>query len=114
MKGISDKRRKQLPKYRRLVSKLRGLCDDESELSGKNPDWQTDWMAEGHHIMGRIGDLYLNPFNIIMITRDEHTAIDNELPIDGHKYTKEELLKIVAPLRIAQGFIPKKVRVFDG
>jgi len=103
---ISDKRYCELIEYRELIAILRGFCDNKSELSGKNPDWQTDYDVEPHHIGGRIGDLFLNPFNIIMLVRDEHTAIENELPIDGHKYTKDELLRVVAPLRIAQGFRP--------
>jgi hypothetical protein len=104
MRPVSKKRQAELRKYRKLERRLRSLCDNLSELSGRVPDWQTDYLVEGHHIGSRSGAKVYDPFNVIMLTRDEHTAIEREQPIDGHKYTKGELLDLARRIRIKQGF----------
>ena len=102
---ISRKRSAQLADYSMLIHTLRKDCYNRSELSGKNPDWQSDWMVEPHHIDHRNGDRLTDPFNIILITRHEHDVqegkIKGEPPIPS-----AVLVDIVRPLRIRQGFKP--------
>lgn len=99
---FSKKRRAQLPEYAKLISRLRELCNNRSELSGDVAGWQSNCLVEPHHIGGRTGHRFLDPFNIIMITRTEH-AIEEGV-IKGVKVGKEELLRIVREIRIGQGF----------
>lgn len=100
---ISNKRKGDYLEYINLISRLAGLCGNKSELTGNPPDWQTDYHVEPHHINGRTGKLYLDPFNIIMLTRNEHRIEEgedkNHLPHD-----KEYLLGIVRDKRVAQGY----------
>lgn len=92
-----------MQEYNELIKRLRFLCGNSSELSGQNPDWQSGWKVEPHHIGGRNGDRLLNPFNIILLTRVEHDIQEGK--INGQKpLSKKELSNIVSPLRIAQGF----------
>ena len=98
---ISKKRLLEMPIYNVLIVELRELCGNISELSGTKPDWQSGYLVEPHHIGGRIGKKFLNPFNIIMLTRTEH---DIENDYKEGCYTKEELLNIVKPIRIKQGY----------
>lgn len=97
LKPISDKRQEELDKYYALAEKLFALCSNRSELSGKWGDWQTHWNVEPHHITGRTGKKVYDPFNIIMLTRPEHDTVKQT-------YTDEELLAMIRPLRIKQGF----------
>jgi len=107
LKPVSKKRQPQMREYIKLIKRLRHLCENKSELSGQNPDWQNHWQVDPHHISGRIGDRLLDPFNIILLTRIEHDRQEGK--INGQKpLSKEELYRIVYPLRIAQGFIPQK------
>ncbi len=101
---FSEKRQAHYLKYMELCGRLCCLCDNKSELSGNKPDWQSQWLVDPHHIDGREGKRLLDPFNIILLVRDEHQAIEEEKPINGHKYTKEELLNLIRPIRIRQGF----------
>ncbi|GAH34193.1 unnamed protein product [marine sediment metagenome] len=89
IRPISEKRKAELEAYYPLVDKLRELCNNRSELSGK-------WAVEPHHITGRNGKRLLDPFNILLVTRVEHDTI--------WKYSKEELLARVRKIRIEQGF----------
>ena len=99
---VSDKRQAQLKEYYALVVKLTLGCGNQSELSGNRPtEWQSSFRVEPHHIMGRRGKRLLDPFGIIMLTATEH--IREQQYKEGH-HTKEELLNIVRPIRIAQGF----------
>jgi hypothetical protein len=104
---ISKKTAAEFPKYLALTQKLRELCDNKSEIDSSNPDWQSEWKVEPHHIQGRDGDLFLDPFNIIMLTRTQHDIEQGQIP--GQKVGKEKLLAIVYDLRIKQGFVPKRV-----
>ena len=105
----SKRRAEEESTYFSLVAKLRDLCKNRSELSGRWANWESHWDVEPHHIEGRIGSNYTNPFKIIMLTRPEHDAEEGikrfwpylEKPV---KHTKEELLAIVRPIRIKQGF----------
>jgi len=54
-------------------------------------------LVDPHHIKGRVGKLFLDPFNIIMLTRDEH----NDKKVIGDK---DKLLELIRPRRIEQGF----------
>ena len=94
---VSKNRQKVQVKYRTLILDLRSKCDNRSELTGSTPDWQSDWLVEPHHIKGRPGDLLLDPFNIIMLNREEH---DN---LFGHN-NDEVMLGIVRKIRLQQGY----------
>jgi len=102
LKPISDKRKAQLPEYHFLVNRLRALCFNKSELSGDNPDWQSKWLLDPQHINGKNGKRFLDPFNLILLTRTEHDIEGGK--IKGEKVGKEKLLEIIRPIRIKQGF----------
>jgi len=92
--------------YTELIKTLRHLCENKSELSGQNPDWQSRYLIEPHHIDRRNGDGLLDPFNIILLTRTEHDRQEGK--INGQKpLSNYELYRIVFPLRISQGFNPQ-------
>jgi hypothetical protein len=97
----SKKMKKLVPKLADLYTKLRRYCHNRSELSGKRSDWRSGGFVSPHHIGGRIGDRLLDPFGIMMMTAEEHDIETNHLP---GCHTKEELLAIVRPIRLAQGF----------
>lgn len=101
----SKKRRKLVPKLADLYTTLRRLCHNRSELSGRRPDWRSGSIIEPHHIGGRNGDHLLNPFEIIELTDEEHEIEQQHL---AGCHTKEELLNIVRPIRLAQGFKEEK------
>ncbi len=88
-----------MPEYNKLITELRDQCNNRSELSGERSDWRSDFSAEPHHIMGRIGKDLINVFNIILLTRNEHTAQDN----NGYE-EKRKLLEYIRPIREKQGY----------
>jgi hypothetical protein len=98
---ISKKQRAKLAKLADLITLLRRYCHNRSELSGKRPDWKSGYIVDPHHIGGRSGRHLLNPFEIIMLTRDEHDIEQEHRP---GCHTKEELFNIVRLIRLAQGF----------
>lgn len=100
IKPVSKKRAALMPEYHALVDRLRELSGNKSELDGASPDWQTDYLTESHHISGRIGKLYLDPFNLIMITRNQHKIIG----LANNYEAKQALLDFIRPIRIEQGF----------
>jgi hypothetical protein len=102
---ISPKMGKLIPELADLYTVLRRFCHNRSELSGRRPDWQSDGIIEPHHIDGRNGDKLLNPFNLIMLTAEEHTVEQQYRP---GCHTRQELLDIVRPIRIKQGFKEEK------
>lgn len=104
LRRVSKKRQTVMPAYINLINKLRELCDNKSELSGKSPDWLSGYKVEPHHVNGRRGKLLLDPFGIIMLVRIEHDIEEGK--IKGKKVGKERLLEIVKEKRLAQGFVP--------
>ena len=99
MKKISDKSLAQMPIYYDLTKVLTNMCHNKSELSGDRPGWP--FVVEAHHIGGRTGELFTNPFNLIMLTPDEHRI--QTLHLEG-EVSKDKLREIVRPIRLAQGF----------
>ena len=85
--------------YHELLEQIRPQ-DNRSELSGELPDWQSGGIVEAHHINGRIGTALIDPFNIIFVTREEHAEIHAHNTYER----KQELLAIVEPIRIKQGW----------
>jgi hypothetical protein len=105
LKTVSDKHKRELRKYYKLVGLLRKLCSNKSEISGKSPDWQSNFKVEGHHINGRNEDRLLDPFGIIMLTRFEHAIEEGK--VKGVEHTApNKLLLVVKEIRIKQGFNP--------
>lgn len=100
LRPISPKRKAQLNEYKPLTDKLRSLCKNRSEISGKASDWRSDWLVVPHHIRGRIGKRLLNPFNIVMITNVEHDYYQAHMTPE----TKDQLEIMVRLIRIKQGF----------
>jgi len=81
--------------YRKLIS----LIDSKKQTS----DLSDNLTEEHHHITGRQGLRLINPFNILCCTREEH---DYEQA--HHTWERQrELLAVVKPIRIAQGFRPE-------
>jgi hypothetical protein len=107
LKQVSEKRKRELREYYELIEFLRILCDNKSELSGKSPDWQSKYKVEAHHINGRNGDRLLNPFELIMITRNEHDIEEGKVK-DKKPTDPKKLLRIVKEIRLRQGFIPNE------
>lgn len=105
LRPISQKRAAQLPEYNALIKKLRTLCGNKSELDGSKPDWQSGYVVDPHHILGR-GKHFLDPFSIIMLTRTQHDTEEGK--IKGVKYGEALLLKLVQAIRIKQGFNPSE------
>ncbi len=100
MPTVSDRQAKRLQRLGVIVACLRILCNDKSELSGKQSDWRTHWHVVDHHITGRQGRKLLDVFNLIMVTADEPDELQANMSFER----KQELLRIVKPLRIKQGF----------
>ena len=100
MRQVSVKRQAQLADYYALVASLKIYCGCRSELSGKKCFVSE---IQPHHIRGRRGKLVYDPFNIILLADDEHLGDDG---IQKHNTweRKQELLAIVKPIRISQGF----------
>ncbi len=100
MKQVSTKQVARLRELKKLTDLLKikaGFC---SELSGV---LCLPFLLEPHHIKGRVGKLLLDSFNIIILTRPEHSRAQGTI---GQVATpsKDELLAIVRPIRIKQGF----------
>jgi hypothetical protein len=100
IKPISDKMTILLREYNLLINKLRYLCNNQSELDGAYACYLSDFKVEPHHIGGRVGKLLLNPFNIIMLNRTQHTYYQEH----NTQENKQKLLDIVKLIRIKQGF----------
>ena len=100
IKPISARQAKRLLKLGTLKTHLRLLCGNKSELSGEAPDWQSGLMLEPHHICGRVGKHLLNPFEIVMVTRNEHNVLQKHNSFEE----KQKLLAIIKILRLKQGF----------
>ncbi len=98
---MSNTRRDRLVVLRDLITKLRAYSHNKSELSGNEPNWQSSWLVEPHHIIGRNGNKLLDPFNIILLTRDEHLVEQSNMSFER----KNELLELIKPIRKQQGFI---------
>jgi hypothetical protein len=102
IKPISKKRQKQLREYIKLSTLLKDYAGHKSELSGK-PETQYDKLVP-HHIEGREGKRLINPFNIIICLTSEHTSSNECIHKHNSFELKQELLKIVEPIRLNQGF----------
>ena len=113
LKRVSKKLQTKLPEYYKLVGKLRELCDNKSELSSNKPDWMSNYLVEPHHINGRTGKRLLDPFNIIMLRRDEHDIEEGKIPGTNlfPKVGKEKLTQIVYDIRIKQGFLKEELGI---
>ena len=96
-----------MPTYNKMVKHLRKLCNNRSELSGHKPDWQSGYQIEPHHINGRRGQELINPFSVIMLTRNEHEVEQGR--VIGNGFSKETLLLIVKDIRLCQGFVEGKL-----
>ena len=101
LKPVSARQAKRLIEMTELKQQLIRGCYNQSELSCEKPDWQSGYLVEPHHICGRVGKHLLNVFEIIMLTRTEHDYEEKHKSFER----KRELLALVKPLRIAQGFI---------
>ena len=100
MRRVSKKLQARLPAYNALIKELREGCGNRSELSGDQGDWRTDYNVEPHHIGGRIGNDLINPFGIILLTREEHDIQDS----NGWE-RKQELLNYIKVIRLKQGYV---------
>jgi hypothetical protein len=92
----TPKRAAQEKEYKKLCILLDELSDKKSDLSG-GPT------AEHHHITGRRGLRLIDPFNIACLTKAEHGYEQAH-----HSWERQqELLAIIRPIRIKQGFKEK-------
>ena len=95
LKAVSNKRRGEIKIYQILKLELFLLGNNKSELSGLYG------LVDPHHIDGRRGKRLFDPYNIILLTKEEHDRQTDYLP--GYK-TRKELVDIVKPIRKRQGF----------
>lgn len=106
---MSKKREAQMIEYHALVDDLTTRCANKSELSGKIPNWESHYTVDPHHIDGRTGDKLLDPFNIIMLTREEHDIEEGKRK--GEKQGADKLRSMVYWIRVSQGFEPKEQKM---
>lgn len=101
--------------YFGIVAQLKDGCrkDDDTFRSELPPFNQAQVIYSGgnpipitetHHILGREGALYLDPFNMIELLPQEHDDFTNERGVSKN-FTKAQLLALVEPIRIKQGFV---------
>lgn len=104
LKPISDKHAPELREYLKISGKLKKLANHKSELPGHKQESYYDPLV-AHHIGGRDGktDL-LNPFNMIITLHSEHNNSNESIHKHNSFEKKEELLELVKPIRLAQGF----------
>jgi hypothetical protein len=95
IKPMSEKYARDINDYRRLKERLLDNSHGKSELSGN-----IGMFIDLHHIEGRTGGRLTDPFNVIVVTREEHEEI--------HKHNsyekKQELLARVKEIRLSQGY----------
>lgn len=101
LRTMSKKRQSDLTRYFNLKQRLFELSRNKSELSGHRPDWQSSFVVEPHHIKGRTGHKLYDPFNIILLTANEHRFYQEHMSDANKQY----LLELVRPIRIKQGFV---------
>jgi hypothetical protein len=101
LRAVSQKRQAQKNEYNSLVMRLKIACGCKSELSGK---LCSVYDIVPHHIDGRRGLRLIDPFNIILITDEEHTG-DNGIQKHNSWEAKQKLLDIVRKIRQEQGFL---------
>ena len=95
IRAVSTKRAAQNREYRRLSLLLNELARYHSEWNGAECCF-----LEAHHIDGRRGDRLLDPFNIILLTAEQHRTFQAH-----NSWEVRQALKLwVRPLRLAQGF----------
>ena len=75
IKPISKKRQKEQPEYTKISNELKVKANYRSELSGDKPDWRG---IQCHHINGRVGIDYIDPFNMIILTATEHDREESQ------------------------------------
>ena len=100
MKRISDKRAAQLADYDKLISNLAAFALYRTELEEAPSVWNPTARLEAHHIDGRRGDRLLDPFNIIIVTAEQHREIHQHNTWEQ----KQKLLALVKEIRLRQGF----------
>jgi hypothetical protein len=102
IKRVSDKRKAQNTAYLTLKARLLWDCmcfgggfTFKSELNGELTDH-----VELHHIDKRNGARLFDPFNIIVVTPEQHCYEQAH-----HSFSRiQELKAIVRPIRLAQDF----------
>ena len=94
---ISKRRTKERQQYVKISNELKTKANYRSELSGDKADWRG---IQCHHINGRNGTDYLNPFNMIILNAVEHDLEEKHKTPER----KEFLLRFIKPIRLLQGY----------
>lgn len=104
LKPISSKRQGQIADYIALKIQLLALNNCLDTMRGPS-EWNGEiGQLELHHIDGRQGKRLSDPFNVILITRDQHLAFHRH-----NSWEVKQALKLwVYGIRIRQGFIENK------
>lgn len=94
---VSKKRQKEQRLYYELTERLKEMAGFKSELNGDLPDYRG---LHNHHISGRVGKLYLDPFSMIILTASQH-----DYETKHHSFERQqELRDFIRHIRLAQGF----------
>jgi len=102
IKPVSNKRSKEQPEYTKISNELKEKAGYKSELSTKSPSKYNPLVI--HHILGRNGNNYTNPFALLVCLESEHQTNEDAIHKHNSYEKKQELLSIVKPIRIEQGF----------
>ena len=84
------------------LGRLKEKADFKSELSGELPTTYNPLVT--HHIKGRTGILYTDPFNLIVCLQSEHQTNKDAIHKHNTPEKKQELMDIVRPIRLKQGY----------
>ena len=102
LRAVSTKRAAHNEAYRDLIDKLFHEAMPCSEWDGTVEISYGHYVLEPHHIDGRRGKRLLDPFNIILLTPEQHRTFQAH-----NSWEVRQALKLwVYGLRIQQGFVP--------
>lgn len=105
IKKVSKKQAKENAELKKLVTILKV---DISSYDGYRTTYKSELSGqivsdiEPHHIYGRLGKHMLSPFEIILVTREQHMSIHKH----NNREQKLKLEKLIYDTRITQGFKP--------
>jgi hypothetical protein len=99
---VSKRRKKEKPEYIKISNELKEKAGYKSELSGKTPT-EFDWL-ECHHINGRTGKDYIDPYNLLVCLHSEHQTDKDSIHKHNSYEKKLELLAMVKIIREEQGY----------
>ena len=99
---VSKKRQPLVREYKKICEELKIRSGYKSELSGEKAT-AYNWL-EVHHINGRNGKDYIDPFNLIVVLNNEHQTGEDAIHKHNTYELKQTLLQLVYQIRLEQGY----------